>query len=272
LCAVSLAVPRAVVPDEIPLPSVDRAEVRRSAEHDRVLVAGAVEKPLPMKIRAVGEAFRRFGLVETHGDIARADEASRTLRARVSEGRAAFGDDPLLALRAVQADLFVRAVRRWETTGVEEPDVTELGGGFLRRAASNGWVSHDHTLEIGADGLAAIFAMRWTKLCGLIEKHPFSPTLNQWRLYFRTLMAHPESSNDTGVESQILASYVTAIARKDPDYPELLARGILAFRMNDYPASEAALVAHLRRHPDGPWWLRARNYLVAARERLPAEE
>jgi len=272
LCAVSLAVPRAVVPDEIPLPSVDRAEVRGNAEHDRVLVAGAVETPLPTKVRAVGEAFRRFGSVEARGDVAHAADASKALRASVSEARAAFGDDPLLTLRAVQADLFVRAVRRWAASGEEEPDLVELGGSFVRRARASGWVSHDHRLVIDPDGLAAVFAMRWTKLSGLIDQHPFSPTLNQWRLYFHTLIAHPESGDDRAAEPQILSSYVMALVRKDPDYPELFARGILAFRMNDYPAAEAALVAHLRAHPDGPWWLRARNYLVAARERLPAEE
>jgi hypothetical protein len=251
---------------------VDRAEVRRNAEHDRVLVAGAVETPLPTKIRAVGEAFRRFGSIEAHGDVARADDATRALRTGVSEARVAFGDEPLLALRAVQADLFVRAVRHWETSGVEEPDVVELGGGFVRRAQSSGWVSRDRRLAVGPDGLVAIFSMRWTKLCGLIDQHPFSPTLNQWRLYFHTLIAHPESGGDAGAEAQVLSSYVSALSRKDPDYPEFLARGILAFRMNDYPASEAAFVAHLQAHPDGPWWLRARNYLVATRERLPAEE
>jgi hypothetical protein len=272
LAAAALAVPRAVEPREIPLPPVDRSEEARTVEIRQALVDGAHKTPLPFQVRAVGEALRRFGEAEARSDFSKGEELSREVSAGAAEARKQWGDAPLLALRAVQVDLFVRAVLRWTTTGTLDRDITELGGGFVRHAGRNGWVTNRRLL-VDLDGVAVIFFMRWTKLVGLVEQYPFSPSLNEWRLYYRTLILHPESSlAEPEAEAELLAGYVGALAKRDPDYPELLARGILDYRRGHYAAAAEALAEHLRTHRGGPWWLRARNYLVAAHEQIPPED
>jgi hypothetical protein len=273
LAAAALAVPRAVTPREIPLPAVDRGEEGGTEDIRRAMVESVRATPLPFRVRAVGEALRRFGDAEARSDSEKAEELSRDVAARAKEARVHHGDAPLLALRAVQADLFARAVTRWTTTGVLDQDATELGGAFLRHAQRNGWITPERRLVVDADGIAVVFLMRWTKLSGLIETHPFAPSLNEWRIYFRTLIAHPESTGrDPEAEAERLESYVAALSRRDPDYPGLLARGILEYRLGHFGPAAEALSDHLRTHPSGPWWLRARNYLLAAREQLPEDE
>jgi hypothetical protein len=273
LAAAALAVPRAVRPREIPLPVIDRREEARGENGQREMVERAHGAPLPFRVRAVGEAFRQFGAAEARGDAGAAAELAREVAGRAKEARAEHGDGPLLALRAVQADLFARAVTRWSVSGQLDQDATELGGAFLKRAQQDGWITPDRRLVVEADGISIVFSMRWTKLTGLMNTRPFSPTLNEWRLYFRTLMAHPESTGqDPQLEAERLESYVTALSKRDPDYPERLARGILEYRLGHFGPASQALSEHLRGHPFGPWWLRARNYLISAQEELATAE
>jgi hypothetical protein len=272
LLATVLAVPHAVVPTDLPLPFVDRAEERRADLRAEELRDGARARPLPFLVRAAGEAFRQFGRAEARGDTAEADALAAALLERVAEARKRHGDGPLLALRAVQAELFVRAVTSPGPTADDDRDREELGGAFFQRARANGWIAEDGTTFIEPDGLEIAFSVRWTRLAGVLETHPFAPTLNQWRLYYRTLLAHPPAPR--GVPADALASadtlegYVLALSRRDPEYPELLARGILAMRQRRFAAAIPLLSAHLVRNPSGPWRLRAQNFLFAAHRGL----
>jgi hypothetical protein len=60
---------------------------------------------------------------------------------------------------------------------------------------------------------------------------------------------------------------IEELAARDPAYPRLLARGVLLFRMGDYPAAAQAFRDHLAGANDPPYALRARNYLLAANAR-----
>jgi hypothetical protein len=46
------------------------------------------------------------------------------------------------------------------------------------------------------------------------------------------------------------------------------ASGIVLFQLNAPDQALDSFRAHLRKHPDGPWSLRARNYATACAERL----
>jgi hypothetical protein len=262
-----LALPRPVIPapSELPLPVVDRAEQRELEERAADLVRAARATPLPFLVRAAGEAFRRFGQAEANGE---ADELpARDFRARVVASRKQFGDVPVLTLRAVQADLFARAVTRRNAA-----DLKELGGTFFARAGSAEALLHSGLQD---DELRSLFTMRWTKLAGLLDTRPFTPTLNEWRLYYRTLLAHAElgqhaASDDPMERIMPLARCIDALTKYDPDYPRLLALGIVEQWMGHRDAAEALLSAHLEAHPSGPWFLRARNYLLAAHRGLNA--
>ena len=259
-----LVLPRSVRPREIPLPAIDRREAAREADARAALAGSARREPLPLSVRAVGEAVRAFGDAEFRGEAASFEERARDVRARVAEARKAVGEKPLLALRAVQTELFVRGATTWAASGIENLDVVELGGGFARRAERNGWVQ-GRRVQIPSDGLAVIFVTRWTRLAGLGSTQPFIATLNELRLYYRTLMQHPdaEAGNHFAV-TDALDGYVTALHKQDPDYPALLAGGIVAFRKGEFDTAAEMLAAHLKLNPGGPWRLRAQNYWVAA--------
>jgi hypothetical protein len=185
------------------------------------------------------------------------------------------GTGPLLTLRAVETLFFQRALSHWEATGEEESDLRELGGDFLSRAEESGWTRAPHQLALSAEERAALFRMRWSELTGLRETLPFSPTLDDYREYYRLLLEHPEGPLGEGGDERrdrirLQLGYVDALAKHDPDYPADLARGVLLFQLGTYAEAEQALRAHVFRHPDGPWALRAQNYLRAAAARARA--
>jgi hypothetical protein len=274
LGAAILAVPRAVPPDAIPLPRVDRVGEARAEARERALARRAAATPLPFLVRAAGEAFRRFGVAEAKEDASEARALSEALVARVAEARRRHGDEALLSLRAVQSELFVRAVTRWAASRGPDAELDELGGSFVRRAEESGFIAAHRQIAIDADALATIFTIRWTKLAGLIDVFPFAPSLNEWRLYYRTLLTHPalrpegRRAGPSG-ETEILAAVVDALSRRDPDYPALLARGILEHWAGHYSNAAALFSAHLASNPSGPWRLRAQNYLLAAYRHVP---
>jgi hypothetical protein len=211
--------------------------------------------------------------------------------------------------------MFVLALAAWEATGIETDDLKELGGDFLQKAASSGWIAGDHappsvpeaqrrqtrpaeaavglvapgtaaaneTVGLAAPGTAAanetagrqlvmteaeratLFRVRWSELTGLREKHPFSPSLNEWRVYFRFMLEHPDVEAATPRRrAERRLEYVAALDKLDPEFPAAFARGVLEYELGHYARAAQAFQAHLERHPTGPWDLRARNHLAAA--------
>jgi hypothetical protein len=261
--AAVLAIPRAVAPRELPLPALDRREQRRFEHTEADRMARAELKPLPYPVRAAGEAFRRFGAAES------ASSDSATLEARQAEfagsiaaARQRLGDEPVLALRAVQTALFARAVDALRDRGSTSRDLLELGGSFAARGEATGWVLRGR-VHLTMDEAACVFRVRWNKLAGVQDTRPFSPTLDEWRLYYRTFIRHASP------ESPEVGGYVDALIKLDPEYPALLARGILAYWDARFAEATELFAAHLSAHPTGPWRLRAQNYLLAAYAHAP---
>lgn len=216
--------------------------------------------------------MRRCGAAEADGKPLDIETAREALTAAVSAARKAHGDAPLVALRAIQTELFIRAESGYSSSGVRSADLTELGGAFLAQAAASGWMAEDRTLLIDQDALACLFGIRWARLTGLVTEHPFAPSLVEWRLYFRTMMAGRRRSSDgrlgDGLDDTRLGPMVAALGKIDPDYPASLAQGILELRRGRAEPAIALFSQHLREHPSGPWALRAKNYLAAAHELL----
>jgi hypothetical protein len=272
LLATFVVVPRPIEPDAMPLPLVDRIEERRARTEDDARADDAVNRPLSYDVRAIGELVRRYGARtavkrDAEGELV----ALRTAVPIASRGR---GSEALIRLRAIQTRLFLRALSTWETTGVESQDLKELGGDFVVRATDNGWIDASRRVLASPDERAVLFRLRWTELTELGALAPFRPSLNEWRIYYRFLIQHPElgAKGDGSADARRRLGYVEALAHRDSEYLSDLARGVLYFRLGDYSAAAGALESHLTAHPDGVWSLRARNYLACALERVAASD
>jgi hypothetical protein len=57
---------------------------------------------------------------------------------------------------------------------------------------------------------------------------------------------------------------IEELAAVDPSYPADLARGVVLYGLHRYAASTELFRRHLDVHPDGPFTLRAQNYLKAS--------
>ncbi|MFC1641141.1 hypothetical protein ACFL5O_00420 [Myxococcota bacterium] len=266
-----LILPRKVEPDVLPLPRVDRAEQHRAQAVESSRAQVAYNSPLPLAVRTVGERFRRYGRAAADRDAARAHSELTELRRTAMAARARYGADPLLVLRAVQGEFFLQAISRWEDTGRQDDELLELSGDWLVKAEASGWLARDRRWKATRGERATLFRIRWTQLNGLLETHPFTPTLDDWRVYYRFLLQHPESKagDCTGRgQSEMQLRYVSALARRDPEYPALLAVGVLEYRLGAPARSAAALRAFLDQHPQGRWRLRAQNHLRAALQQV----
>jgi hypothetical protein len=260
VCVLSalLVVPRDVPPGFLPPPEVDRLEERRERQRDAERAVRA-RAGLSLEVRSVGEAFRRFG----HAAFVAPEtlpQRQAQLRRLTAEALRRDGPERLLELRALQTELWLAAL---ETGSAEPaPEAVELGGGLLLTGRGD-WFAPP---PIGADDgeRRALFRRYWAETVGIDPAHPFALTLNEWRAYYRFLLARPipDPPQREGDLRRKL-EYVAALAKHDQEYPEPLARGILLYWQGSPAPAAAALRAHLQRFPDGPWTLRAQNHLAA---------
>ncbi len=259
--AALLAVPRARQPDLFPLPLVDVAEDRAFRARVSELSGRAERNLLPFETRAVGDGVRRLGLAlaRVRGDV---DHQRRVLAERVAAALAARQQDKLLELRALQATLFVRAVRAQDFGAEPAPELAALGGDFVARAVRSGWAGPSGCLASDEE-LLTLFGLRFVELTGLGEQPGFEPTLSELRRYYRFLLLYPPggAASPEAQRSARLA-LVSTLARRDPDYPGDLARGVLLGALGASEASADAHTAHLGRSGGAFWNLRARNYLL----------
>jgi hypothetical protein len=264
--AALLAAPRATEPLVLPLPEPHRSTIERARADDRARVEQVREKGLSFAARSVGEALRRFGgaVAQKSVDAPRLLSALRSLakdELRADTGR------PLLALRAVQTELFVQATHEWERTGRVGTELAELGGDFAELARRSAWLT-GQTLVLEDEERALLFRMRWNELTGLGAAPPFADTQDELRERYALLLRHPSGATPAERARHELG-YVAAVEALDHDFPAMFARGVLLFQAGAYESSVEAFRAHLAAHPDGPWTLRAKNHLLAAQEQLP---
>jgi len=271
LGATLLAVPRAAPPGVFPVPLLDVAELGAARARSDALVAQAEREGLPFETRAVGDAVRRLGLALS-GGAEDGEHLQRLIEERVRTALAAGQLEALRRLRAVQARLFVAAVRAQRFGEPATDELRALGGDFAARARHNGWAGPAGSVA-SDDELATLFVRRWTELTRLREHPRFKPTLVELRSYYRFLLLHPEAGPGTDAPARERAGtrlrYVEALARRDTEYPAELARGSLLAEMGNMPQSAQALNQQLARAGSAFWNLRARNYLLYAASGQP---
>jgi len=274
--ALALAVPRQAEPAELPVPKIDPVSVADILGDQTERAQRVRETPLPFEVRAVGEALRGFSSasftldedpVAAGGVLARA--AARALQLH--------GKEALLDLRAIQTELFLTALKRWEGRRWNESapagaELTELAGNFVEKAKLNGWVDDTGRLVMSMTERIVLFRVRWGVLTGLSSMFPFKPSLTEWRIYYRFLLEHPEAppGASTAARAARQLAYASALGKLDRDFPMELANGILLFQSMRYPEAMRAFQAHLTQHPTGPYTLRARNFWLSSASRSPS--
>lgn len=266
LAAALLAVPRAAPPGLFPVPLVDVKEEQAARERLAILADRAEREGLPFETRAVGDGIRRLGTALS-GGVGDPEHLNRLIGERVAAALAAGQVEALLRLRAVQARLFVNAVRAHQPGTPASAELLALGGDFVVRATQNGWLSPDGC--VASDGeLQTLFTRRWAELTFLRDEPHFKPSLGELRRYFRFLLLHPEKRENAEAPAReravVRLRYVEALARHDTEYPLALARGSLLAELGAMPESARALSGYLARPSSLEWNLRARNYLLFA--------
>ena len=267
-----LALPRASVPETLPLPQADRVLSERYEAGQRELAADAEKSGLPFEVRAVGEAIRHFGLMSSQRVDTTHDRQDIKDRVRLVLGQGSTR--ALLQLRAVQTEYFMRAFEQFTRAGTVSADLNELGGDFVLQARRSGWLSDTRHCLADATTLRALFRLRWSELIGMRTVFPFSTSLNDSRVYYRFLLLHPERLSAQPSEAEDDAArlkLVNALGRTDPDYPLLFAQGYLLFRLGDPENAATAYRSQLARQDSGRYALLARNYLIFALQGVSPE-
>jgi hypothetical protein len=243
-------------------------------------------------VRALGSAVRDFHTFEAQakddpGVAQRLFDAKRAVDAALIDVLAG-GMEPLRELRAVQLEVFLDEIARFERSGEQSAELQAVAGGFVRSMTSEGWCD-GRTLAPHDDALRAMFKQMWTGFLGLEARPELALTLDEQRALYAFYIAHahpPKTTRDAlasarrgakddaackaideagraATESWRLER-IRRIAAIDPAYPADYARGVASWRRGDYGGSAQAFRAWLRVHPDGPLALRAQNYLRAA--------
>jgi hypothetical protein len=286
-----LAVPRGTVPEDIPLPQVDAAALRAGIESDTRLAADARAHRLPGDILAVGTAMRAMNKAMAAKDLeavaparTRLDEAMRGLGARDAKEVV----EQLKTLRALQLEEFLAAVRSFESTGTQSPELLELAGGFVERMTDAGWVE-GHVLLLDEPQRRAAYKLVWTAMVGGDRVPPLALPIDEQRAFYTLYLSRPHvpdaerlsfegmrrgaASPDecqTVATKERLASElwrvekIRKLGELDATYPTSYALGVAYYRAGRYDLSMDAFRAWMDHHPDGPLALRARNHWKAA--------
>ncbi len=280
----AVAVPRPVVPVDVPEPMLDPRALSRAALADDALARAAEERrpPLDFDVRTLGSAICAYGLADA------GDEDSMVVvqRQRVAEAVArarTHGDASLVMLRAFEMASFLRELRRWEAEGKESDALHEVGGGFVTMAARNHWMARDGRRLLMDDAVRrALFKKRWNELV-MVSGPPFELGSEETRALLRFFIQHPPRDESPGAAlpalgggpdqraafaaEQYRLKKIDELATIDPSYPADLARGVVNFHLHRYPVATGLFRRYLEAHPDGALTLRAQNYLDAALDR-----
>lgn len=233
---------------------------------------------MPFDVRAVGETLRRIGAAHqpSKGGSPRGAALqpsaglSGDLESIAARALREHGSEPLLALRAVQTELFVVATHAWEASGQIPADLRELGGDFPEIAVKSRWLEGSR-LALDDRERALLFRTRFGELTRLGDKPPFLATLNERRELASFLLRHPTGA-DAGARARAQYRAIGELAKIDPAYPAAFARGVLLYRAGAFDAAADEFRDHLATRGNGAWSLRAKNHLLAALAQSPPEE
>jgi len=270
--AALIVVPRPVVPIDLPKPRLDARAVAEVEAHDRALASSVDASPLDARVRRLGSAVRAVGHDESSADP-RLPTAQKDLKTAALEAMK-FSVPDVVRLRAFQTEAFLRALASWQQTGAATDEIAELGGTFLSTFESSGWVvdqPHDRAVVMPELALRASYKKRWNDIVGL-KAGELELTLEEQRALVGFVLEHPPRPRDRRqgrvtldtYEDQMRLNKIDELAKLDPSYPALFAKGIVFYRLSAYESAVTAFAQYLEATPDGPYALRAANFLKAS--------
>jgi len=288
--------PHAAPADDIPLPRIDRRALE-AITNDDIARAERAKRPdqrLSGDVLAVGSALRAFQRAQTDGSTAdtqvdlkmQLQNALNLLLTRDADTTAAY--DALKTLRALQLDQFLAAVKDYEATGKQSPELGEVAGAFIERMQSAGWLAGTKVL-LDEPQRRAAFKTVWTAVLVSNAPTPLAVSVDEQRVLYTLYIVRPHApegqrrgfatrrekaanadecarvDHDEAISSEIWrAEKIRKLAEIDPTYPANYALGVSYAKAGHFDDAAQAFQRWLDDHPDGPWTLRARNHLKAA--------
>lgn len=263
-----LGVPRPVLPPDFPLPIPDGRRLAEIMSRDQIQAARlaqtseAERSGNSFELRQLGQTLRQYNEADVVGEQSTLAELRPLLLRGAFNLYQSSGPESLLQLRAYQQQIFLRELTLWEATGKESEELKQVGGGFLRTLSSGNWVLPPRVIRLDVYVRAALFKRRFAEVLGLQRRPEFALSIDENRVLFAFLLAYPPGSPENIWNFRMRK--LEELAAVDPEYPQKLARGVALLRMGQGAAAVVELRDHLARHPDGPYTLRARNFLAAA--------
>jgi len=232
-----LLMPRAVPPEDIPLPEIDARALAAVERDDVTRAQRARQTRLPDDVLAVGSAIRAFGKAQSAATEVAVGDAEGRVEA-VSDARAHLDDalrqlvarstDPsttslvredLRTLRAVQLAGFLDEVRRFEATGKSTPELEELGGAFVPRMSAAGWIEGKNVLLTEREQKVT-YKLVWTTILGASQVSDLALTLDEQRVLYTLYLTRPhapEAQRQGYVAQRKAASSAVECARADAE-------------------------------------------------------
>ncbi|MCS6899050.1 MAG: hypothetical protein RMJ98_02205 [Myxococcales bacterium] len=267
---VALGTPRAVFPRDFPLPVANGRRLEEIARQDQLLAEELAQSPedqrsgASFELRELGALLRRYNEADATGDQGTLGQLRPELLRGAYNLLLKEGVVPLLRLRAYQQRSFLRELALWESTGKESDELKQIGGGIIRTITASGWIWSPRSFAADSAVRAALFKRRFAEVLGLQKKLEFALDIDEARALYAFLLAHPPPQ--PGGPSVFRLKKLEELAAADPAYPRKLARGVALLGMGQGAAAVVEFREYLAETPDGPYTLRARNYLAAAVE------
>lgn len=284
-----LMMPRATLPDAVPLPIADERVLREVARADAARASAAEAKRLPADILVVGTALRNLSGAEAHGadEVERIDARRQLDMALRALGQRPGATDDLASLRAVQTRHFLQSLAVWEKTGEVSDDFNDLAASFVVRAEAAGWIV-DRRAILDETERRVMFKAFWNVLAGVDTGSALDLTLDEQRAMYAFYIKHPhppESSRfalssarqlattseecarvnkDVQRQGQLwLSDKLKKLGELDPTYPTGYALGVTYSRAGRVELAVESFTSFASAHPDGAYSLLARNHLKA---------
>lgn len=270
----AIVVPRTALPERLPPSAVTFSELDEARARNRKVAREATPEMLPNVVQLLGARLRVFGRAELEQPEQGTRQALSELATAASVALLRERPETLTALRAYEAELFAVAYCDFLRTGRLSEDVIELGGSLNEEIARHGWFRGANRSEPQKiDGiLRALFKRRFNKLVG---QHPaLAPDAVEERVLLEFMLAHPprglmplSRGEGADVRGEDLLKWIDELSQLEPTYPALYAKGIVYFRMQRYEAAALCFEDYVRSVANGPYHMRAINYMKAAIER-----